>query len=117
MNGLFHPAGAPTLSGSGSQLAGEPFEVSLQHALPFATVALVIGLGELHAPFKGGTLVPLPDLLIFLASDGAGALVLPSVWPAGFPASAAPLFLQFWCQDGLAPVGWSASNGLVTIVP
>ena len=75
----------------------------------FAT--LVAGLSALQAPFKGGTLVPAPDVLLPLATDAAGALGLPFTWPQGVPAGI-ELYVQFWVQDASASHGLAASNAL-----
>jgi hypothetical protein len=71
----------------------------------------VIGVSQINAPFKGGTLVPQPMLLVFLATNPVGDLNLAFLWPAGVPAGKSLLF-QYWISDPGASNGVSASNGL-----
>ena len=48
------------------------------------------------APFKGGTLVPAPDLLIpGLPLDAQGALTLTFAWPPGIPSG----LDLWWCAS------------------
>lgn len=104
-------AGAPVLSGSGTLAPGGPQALALAGAAPSASASLVLGLDVLLASFKGGTLVPEPLLIVPLATDGGGGLLLPFVLPAGIPA-ATSLFFQTWIVDAGASGGLSASNGL-----
>ena len=114
-SGLGHgkpgPAGLPVLSGSGELVAGSANQLSLTNAASSKPATLVFGLSELDAPFKGGTMVPQPLLLVQLVSSPAGEVLLPFIWPNGVPADLA-LYFQFWIQDPGASFGLSASNGL-----
>jgi len=103
--------GTPHLSGTGPLTPGSADQLALASAKPGAVATLVVGLAAVNAPFKGGTLVPQPLLLISLPTNGAGALALPFVLPAGFPAGA-KLYFQDWIHDAGASGGFSASNGL-----
>ncbi|HZM01180.1 MAG TPA: hypothetical protein VFD43_13115 [Planctomycetota bacterium] len=85
--------------------------VALTGAPPATVSVLVVGLSQLNAPFKGGTLVPDPTLLLPFATGDDGAVGLPFVWPAQVPASTA-IYLQFWILDPAASEGFSASNAL-----
>jgi len=114
--GLAGTAGVPKLSGSGTLAAGAPGTLTLASARANAPVTLVFGTTPLGAPFKGGTLVPVPLLIVALASDAAGQVSLPFVMPAGVPPATALLF-QAWIVDPAAPHGLSASNGLEGSVP
>jgi len=109
--GLAGSAAAPLVAGSGPLTPGSGNSLHLTGALPSSPATLVFGLAPLGAPFKGGTLVPMPWLLVSLATNGSGALSLPFTWPAGAPALAA-LYFQFWITDPGAPAGLAASNGL-----
>ncbi len=111
--GLAGTAGqVPTLTGSGPLTASSVNAVDLAAALPGAAAHLVFGLTRIDAGFKGGVLVPAPDLLISgLPIDGAGQLSVPFVWPTGVPAGF-PFYLQVWVEDGQGPLGFAASNGL-----
>ncbi|HZM00701.1 MAG TPA: FG-GAP-like repeat-containing protein, partial [Planctomycetota bacterium] len=97
--------GAPKLAASGTLEPGEPVSVSLSNALQNSTATLVVGAFALNAPFKGGTMVPFPQFLVFgLPTGPAGSLVLAAPWPAGLPGGAT-LHFQYWIGDPAAPAG------------
>ena len=104
-------AGVPQLTAVGRLAAGSDNQLDLSGAKASATATLVFGLSQIDAPFKGGTLVPQPLLLVTLATGPAGTLLLPFVFPAGVPAGL-PLYFQIWVQDPGASFGLSASNAL-----
>jgi hypothetical protein len=109
--------GEPSLAGDGTLAAGTPVTLSLGNALESAPTTLVIGFSELSAAFKGGVLVPQPDLLISgLVTDAGGQLVLGGTWPAGVPGGSS-LWFQHWIVDAAGPVGFAASNGLRADTP
>jgi len=109
--------GEPVLTGDGPLTAGSTITLALTNAAPSSSASLFIGFSQLDAPFKGGTLVPTPDILIpGLPTDGSGELVLSSTWPAGVP-SGTELFYQHWIDDPSGPKGLTASNGLVSTTP
>ena len=113
--GLAGTTGTPTMTGSGQPSAGQAVALDVTSALPFAPAFLIFGLAELSAPFKGGTLVPTPDLILpglNVASDGS--LSLASTWPAGIPAGI-PLVVQLWISDNGGPFAYAASNGVCTV--
>jgi hypothetical protein len=114
--GLGGQAGkTPLLVGGGAIAAGQPVTYTLSDALPLAPAIWIIGLSPLGAAFKGGTLIPNPDLLIFgLSTNGAGGMTLGAPWPAGIPAGAS-LWYQVWIVDPAGPAGFAASNGLRSI--
>ncbi len=103
--------GPPELLGSGPLSPGSDNTVELANGNPSSSATLVFGLAAINAPFKGGTLVPLPMLLVTLATDPGGDLNVPFIWPAGIPPGTA-LYFQYWIQDRTASHGLSASNGL-----
>ena len=103
--------GPPELIGSGPLSAGSDNTVELANGHPLGAATLVAGLVQLDAPFKGGTLVPQPELLLTLPTNAAGDLNVPFLWPTGIPAGVA-LYFQYWIQDPTATKGLSASNGL-----
>jgi len=116
-NGLAGVAGVPVLTGSGTLIGGDPFALELAAAAPLSTATLFLGVSQIDAPFKGGVLVPAPDLLVGgLSTDAAGALTLGASWPTGVP-SGAILYYQFWIADPVGPKGLSASNGLSSTAP
>ena len=106
---------APTLSGSGSLAGGAAFTIALAGLPPATTTTLIVGLGPLFAPFKGGELGPLPDLLIPLGTS-VGALNLNGSMPMGLPSNFS-LWMQSWTPDAGAPVGLDATNTLQLVTP
>ncbi|MGQ0552615.1 MAG: hypothetical protein ACT4PU_05295 [Planctomycetota bacterium] len=115
--GLAGAGGTPNLVADGTLQAGSLVEISLDSAAPNAASVLVAGFGLLGAPFKGGTMVPNPDLMIpGILTTGLGTLGLSATWPAGVP-SGFPIYLQFWIPDAGGPFGFAASNGLLGVSP
>jgi WD40 repeat protein len=115
--GLAGVAGVPQLSGAGSLQPASTLELGLSDAAPLAVTTLVVGLATINLPFKGGVLVPAPDVVLAgLATDVGGAWQLPAVWPAGVP-SGLQFFLQAWIPDAGGPAGFAASNGLQATTP
>lgn len=109
-------AGVPVLDGSGTLEVGASSQLDLTSAAASTTATLVFGIAPLLAPFKGGTLVPVPLLLLPLPTGGGGAFTLPFVMPAGVP-SGVELYFQCWVADAGASSGFAASNGLRGLVP
>ncbi|HZM01176.1 MAG TPA: PKD domain-containing protein, partial [Planctomycetota bacterium] len=115
--GLAGLTGVPGLAGSGTLVASTPVGLHLSGARPGAAVVLVIGFSSLSAPFKGGTLVPSPDLLLTgLTSNSLGLLNLTATWPSGIP-SGTQIWFQDWIADAAGPLGFSATNGLRATTP
>lgn len=116
-SGLAGVSGVPQLVGEGTLIGGDTGSLSLSNARPNSSAALVMGVALLDAPFKGGTLVPRPDLLIAgLPTDASGALDIGFLWPTGIP-SGANFWVQEWITDPAGPQGFSASNGLLGTTP
>ncbi len=116
-NGLAGTNGVPVLAGEGSLAAGSALELTLTDAANSAAVGLFVGFTQIDAPFKGGVLVPSPDILVTpLMTDATGELVLASTWPAGVP-SGFEIYLQDWIVDAAGPNGFAASNGLLGTTP
>ncbi len=106
---------APMMTGSGPLVDDGPIGVSLLEALPGAPAYIVVGASEINAPFKGGLLVPAPNLIIILPST-PGQLHMSGVWPAGMPSGMAISF-QTWVADPSGPAGFTASNGVRATAP
>jgi hypothetical protein len=106
---------APTLAGSGSLAGGASFQIALAGLPSFTTTTLIVGLGPLFAPFKGGELGPNPSLLIAIGT-GTGTINLNSSMPMGLPANF-QLWMQSWTPDAGAPAGLDATNTLQLIKP
>jgi CotH kinase protein len=114
--GLAGVSGVPQLVGMGTLIGGDPVSLSLSNANPDSSATLVIGLSLLGAPFKGGTLVPMPDALLGLFTSGTGGFLIAGTWPAGVPAGLT-FWVQCWIADDAGPKGFSASNGLSGTTP
>ena len=107
----------PVLSGSGALLGNDLVTLSLNDAPPNAAAFLIAGFSNLSAPFKGGTLVPSPDVIVpGLSTDVGGALGFSFVWPLGIPANFEILY-QYWIVSPSGPSGYFASNGLQSTTP
>ncbi|RKY18945.1 MAG: hypothetical protein DRQ55_11975 [Planctomycetota bacterium] len=113
-NGLAGAAGMPVLTGTGTLESGADTSLELAGAHPSAGAMIVVGLDQLGAACKGGLMVPSLDLLIPLATDGAGSLELNFSFPAG-TAAGTQLYVQCWIQDPSNPLGWAASNALQAV--
>ena len=110
-SGLAGLSGVPQLAGTGPLSPSSGNQLQVSSANPSSPATLVVGLSQLDAPFKGGTLVPAPLLLVPLATNPSGALSLPFTWPSSVPPGMA-LYFQFWISDPGSVAGFAASNGL-----
>ncbi|MFT7461922.1 MAG: endonuclease/exonuclease/phosphatase family metal-dependent hydrolase [Pseudohongiellaceae bacterium] len=109
--------GEPGLLGTGLLVGGDSVGLALSGALPSSTATLVLGLSTINAPFKGGQLVPLPDVLLNgLSVDASGDYELLSTWPMGI-APGFSFWAQYWVLDGGAPNGFAASNAVTATTP
>jgi hypothetical protein len=115
-SGLSGIAGEPKLAGTGSLIGGSPVSLVLSNAKTFAPSMLVVGVSLMNAAFKGGVMVPHPDLLFPTFTDGLGGESFAALWPVGVP-SGFQTFMQFWIADAAGPGGFAASNGLVATTP
>ena len=109
--GLAGSTGVPRLVMQGAPAAQAPILLAITHTQPFALSQLVVGFGQANLPFKGGTLVPVPAVLLPLPTNAQGMIVLKAHWPAGVPAGT-PLALQAWIPDLAGPFGFAATNGV-----
>jgi hypothetical protein len=109
--------GEPSLTGMGTGLPGSVIALVLANGRPLALGTLVVGLSAAPVPFKGGTLVPTPQFLLFgLPVSAQGTLILPAKLPAALP-SGLNICAQIWLPDPSASYGLSATNGLALQVP
>lgn len=107
--------GEPILVGDGELVDGGTVTFTTTGAASNAPAFVVVGLSVLDAPFKGGLLVPSPDLVIGLGTDGAGILAVGGPLPSGLPSGT--LFaVQTWITDAAGPSGFAASNGICATV-
>jgi hypothetical protein len=109
--GLAGSDGVPYFAGAGPFSANSSNQFVLIQANPSSLATLVIGMSEIDAPFKGGTMVPQPYQMVVLTTNAAGNLIFPFTMPAGIPAGVS-LYFQFWISDPAAVAGFAASNGL-----
>jgi len=114
--GVAGGAGALMLTGVGTLQGGTPMTLSMQGGKANAPMTLFVGPSNLSAPFKGGTLVPLPVWLIPASTNALGEATFAATWPAGIPAGQ-QVFLQCWMKDPAGPAGFAASNGLMGTQP
>ena len=116
-SGLAGIQGIPQFVGSGALAAGSSGSLSLTSANASSPALLFVSLASVPAAFKGGVLLAFPfTLVVALATDGNGELLLPFVWPLGVPA-ATSLYFQYAIQDAAGPQGASLSNALKGVTP
>ncbi|HEU4839879.1 MAG TPA: VCBS repeat-containing protein, partial [Ilumatobacteraceae bacterium] len=115
--GLAGVSDLPELSGTGSLRPGTPMSLRVSRAAPDASVVLVCGLQAVNVPFKGGTLVPAPQLPVFgLTTSPLGTLSVGTTWPPGLTTGQGLLF-QAWIADAAGPAGFAATNALMAVQP
>ena len=108
--------GAPIVLASGTLVAGEPFGFSVYNGRPNGIAFLIAGASQADAPFKGGVLIPSPNLVLGpLPLDGEGGLSLGGAWPSS--ASGLTLYLQFWMPIGGSPAGFISTSGVELTAP
>lgn len=108
--------GEPVLTATGTLEAGTLLTLALSNARGFAPALLIVGLTQIHAPFKGGVMVPSPDLIFPLFTDFFGAVSFGGPWPSGIPSGFTTYF-QWWIQDPAGPKGFAASNAVLGTTP
>jgi len=107
---------SPRLKGEGNLTAGDLQTVTLEDAPPLTVCQFVIGFSAINSPFKGGVLVPNPDIIVGLPTNASGTSAFPFLWPAGVPGGIS-IFWQAWCPDAGGPNNFSASNGIEMYTP
>lgn len=116
----------PVLTACGKLLDNSLLRLNLSvESVPGATLVstLVVGLTQVDSPFKGGVLVPNPDVLVPGLTFNTQAAPLDAtqqlsvIYPAGMP-SGMSIFIQQWVEvSGLASPVLLASNGLAITKP
>ena len=115
--GLAGQAGLPILHAAGSPVPDGPLTLTLQKAAPTTAFMLVVGGAAANLPFKGGVLVPVPEVVLAgLDTNASGTATLDGRWPPAWP-SGLQLFMQAWIIDLAGPLGFAASNGLQVVLP
>jgi len=114
--GLAGVSGVPVLTAKGEGVYQHGHLLEIANAKPSTLATQVIGLSTLNAPFKGGLMVPSPDVLLpGIPIDANGELLLAFSWP--HVPSGYALWLQYWIPDSAAPKGFSATNALMATAP
>jgi hypothetical protein len=114
--GLGGALGPAVLAGQGLLHGGMPIELHVSNAAPHQPATLIVGASALNAPFKGGVMVPTPNLILPAGFVGMGTLELAGTWPNNLPAGL-QLWMQIWIVDPTAPHGLSATNGVLAATP
>ncbi len=106
-------SGDPLFYGNGDLTDGSFNTLELENAAPNAGGVLFVALGPAGAgaPFKGGTLIPVPILLqVGLTTTPAGTISLPFLMPTGL--TGVPLLFQWAISDAAAVKNVSLSNAM-----
>ncbi|HZN38138.1 MAG TPA: hypothetical protein VFD82_05000 [Planctomycetota bacterium] len=107
---LASPRRAPRLSGNGRLMTGSRTRWQLSSAQENSLAVLALGFSTLNVPLFGGTLVPSPDALLLLLTDGIGTASYTLPWPGSLPGF--QMWTQAWILDPAGPQGMTASNGV-----
>ena len=114
--GIFGHDSLALLEGQGELVEGSLVRISVEHGPAGAATALIAGFQKANLSFKGGVLMPSPDLVIpGLVLSSSGGASLSGIWPAGLPVGFTTWF-QAWFADPSGPKGFTASNGLTAMV-
>ncbi|MBM3985395.1 MAG: VCBS repeat-containing protein, partial [Planctomycetes bacterium] len=109
--------GAPTLVAGGELSVGQVVSVTVRGAAPDAPAWIVLGLSAVNAPFKGGTLVPDPQVAYGpLLTNAGGGLVLSSTMSTDLPPGTT-IVMQAWFADASGPEGATASSAQMGTSP
>jgi hypothetical protein len=109
----------PIQVAQGSLVPGSDFSYTIENVTGPAGAAawLVVGLSDIWLPFKGGTMVPSPDILIGpIPFAGATAIEFPTSVPLGYPAGAT-WWTQGWIQGMEGGTGVAATTAIQSTVP
>jgi hypothetical protein len=98
----------PSLELAGSYCDSEVVYIGLNTDLAATMSFLFVGLSDIQVPFKGGILVPAPDLQIPIPTNPTGDWVLTTLLPPGLPP-ALRLSMQCFIQDAGGPKGFAAT--------
>ncbi len=110
-------AGLPHLVGIGTLVEGTDVTMMVSKLLANDVATLIVGVSTIHAPFKGGVLVPAVDVLVpGLPTASNGVMTLLATWPSGIP-SGVTFFEQCWQKDPAGVAGFSASNAVSGTTP
>lgn len=110
-------SGAPHLLGTGNLTPWSLVTFAIGGAAPFSQYRMVIGITIINQTFKGGVMVPNPDLIVGpFGTDFFGGNTLAGLWPVGIPPGVS-LYIQAWISDATGPLGFTATNALQATTP
>ena len=109
--GLAGAGGEPVLKPGGPLSPGSVLHLDLFDSKALAPAMLFAGLDALNAHFKGGVLVPSPDLVFLHTTDIAGAIDFGGPWPPGLPGGVT-FYAQYWVLDATGPKGFTSSQAV-----
>ena len=102
----------PRLSGAGNLKPNTLVTLFAQDMPASGLVTLVAGLVRIDLPFRGGVLVPAPDLVVpGFVSDASGSFEAGFLLPHNVPMGT-DFYLQGWATEPLSPTGLVSTNGL-----
>ena len=109
--GFQGPGGATLSVCGGAALAkGYTATFSVTGAPPSSPAWIIVGVLNNPAPLKGGTLVPVPILLMVpLFTSPSGTITLPGIQGGGGPVS---VYIQTIIADGSQPAGFAFTNAV-----
>ncbi|HEX5009737.1 MAG TPA: hypothetical protein VFY71_04995 [Planctomycetota bacterium] len=114
-NGLAGTSGVPpVLTGLGPLVPTAGTKISVDGGPASSPGYLLLGMSAANLPFKGGVLVPNPDVLGIIAFDAAGSFAVIFSWPTDVPANTS-MWWQCWAPDAGGPQGFAASNALLSV--
>lgn len=105
-------AGRPKLAGAGEVLPDAHVGLVLSGAAASVSAGLYVGYSAIYAAFKGGVLVPNPDLVLPITTNGSGGYTLTFNWPS-VASPGDTIWFQYWIlEDSGPPEVWAASNAI-----
>ena len=105
-------AGWSRLQGFGTLTPGSTATLRISNGPPGVPALLVAGHSTLNAPFKGGALVPQPNMFLMLgALDATGSLQISGAWPASMPPGGS-FAMQVWRPEPGAPTGFGSTTAI-----
>lgn len=110
---------SPVLTGSGSACAGSTVSLFLAGGPANSPAYFAYGVGQLNAPFLGGTLVPNVGVgggILALSTSLFGSINIGAPLPAPVPSGISVVF-QYWVVDSGGPQGFAASNAIELVFP
>ncbi|MHC5210900.1 MAG: hypothetical protein ACYTG2_09305 [Planctomycetota bacterium] len=107
----------PLLFGFGSLLPGTVNTLSVFQARPSAPSVMFVSIQALNVKFKGGWLIPAPDLSVLLQTSPTGEISLPFAMPQASGPSGLLIYIQLWILDPAGPNGFTATNSMRARVP